>query len=377
MKTHLRTSCCVLTAAVAALVLPSDAQSQGIRYTEETHVEFAGMMGTMMSAFGDQDPMETTTWMQDGLLRTDDGTTSTIVNLAEGSYTFIDHETRTFFRATFEEMMAGLENMADGTLQGAPPAGDEAPAEDEMPPEEEEPRVEAEFDFDADRTGERRTFGDYEAERVILTMTVEFLAEDEEGDMQEAGDMVMVNDMWISAEFPTGAEFLEGEGAEWVEDMQASSEDTMGRIMEANPQVGVAMERMQEEMEGLEGTTLESLAYVVLVTPGRELDRDAVLALNEQPLSEGLGSVVGDAAGAAARDAAADAARSAVGRIGGLFGRRNDEEEEPEPEVPAQSVLTRATTRITGVETGLFPAEVFQVDPSYTEQRPAWMGGGD
>ena len=45
--------------------------------------------------------------------------------------------------------------------------------------------------------------------------------------------------------------------------------------------------------------------------------------------------------------------------------------------LPAQSVMTRTTTVLTGIETGPLPAEVFQVDPGYTEQRPPWIAGGD
>ena len=56
-----------------------------------------------------------------------------IVDVAEGSYTFVDHENRTFFRTTFEEMMAGLENMAEGALEDAPPVDDEEPADQDEP----------------------------------------------------------------------------------------------------------------------------------------------------------------------------------------------------------------------------------------------------
>ncbi len=362
---------------VALVVLPSATvgQTPGVHYTSTSRVEFAGAIGTMMGAFGGGDPTESETWMQGGTIRTDDGATSTVTNLLEGWYLMIDHDTRSYFRTTFADMMAFADS-ATAAAAGQMPATQPSAAGDA-----EDPGVEAEFSFDADRTGERKSIGGYEAERVILTMNVEFSAEDEEGAMQEAGDMVMVTELWITDSFPSAdaelAEAFADLDEEWLEGMNERGTGAMDQIMATNPQLGTAMQRMQEEMDGLDGTTLESTAYVVLLAPGNELDRDAVFALSGQPLSEGLGSVAGRAAGSAAQDAAVDAARSAAGRLGGLFGRKKSEPEEPaEPEMPTQSVMARITTMVTSIEAGPFDAQVFQVDPSYTERPAPWAGGG-
>jgi hypothetical protein len=340
-------------------------------------MEFAGTLGTMLGALGASDPVESETWMQEGMMRTDDGTSSTVTNIIDGTYLVIDHEERTYFRSTFAEMM-DMANQATAEVEGAigadPMADEPSPSDD---PASDEPRVEADFSFDADRTGDRKAFGEWEAERLILTMNVEFTAEDEDGAMQEAGDMVMVTELWISEDFPTAAalwgDALADGDLAWVEAMGERDTSGMDQIMATNPQLGTAMERMEEEMEGLDGTTLESTAYVVMVAPGQELDRDAVLAMTGQPLSEGMGTVAGRAAGNAARDAAADAARSAAGRLGGLFGRKQEEPEEPE--LPAQSIMTRVTTLVTSVEAGPFAPEVFEADPSYTEVPAPWLAG--
>jgi len=368
-----------LLLATTLVLLPSSARGQmrGVHYTSTTTMEYAGTLGTMMGAFGASDPTESETWMQEGMMRNDDGTSSTVTNLLDGSYLVIDHEERTYFRSSFAEMLDMANQMsADvaGDMGTNPPAGAPASSGD---PASEEPQVEADFSFDADRTGDRKAFGEWEAERVILTMNIEFTAEDEDGAMQEAGDMVMVTELWISEDFPTaealmGDALAEGDLA-WVGAMGERDTSGMDQIMAANPQLGTALERMEEEMDGLDGTTLESTAYVVIVAPGQELDRDAVLAMTGQPISEGMGAVAGRAAGNAARDAAADAARSAAGRLGGLFGRKKEEPEEPE--VPAQSIMTRITTTVTSIEAGPFAAEVFEVDPSYTEVPAPWVAG--
>jgi hypothetical protein len=336
-------------------------------------MEYAGTLGTMMGVLGASDPTESATWMQDGKIRTDDGTSSTVTNLLDGTYLVIDHETRTYFRGSFADMMAMANQMPEDLAGdvGASPTGEVPAAGDD--PASDEPRVEAEFSFDADRTGDRKSFGAWEAERLILTMNIEFTEVDEGGAMQEAGDMVMITELWISEDFPAAEAGAEGDMA-WVEAMSDRGTSEMDQIMAANPQLGTALERMEEEMEGLDGTTLESTAYVVVVAPGQELDRDAVLAMAGQPLSEGMGTVAGRAAGNAARDAAADAARSAAGRLGGLFGRKK--EEPKEPEIPAQSILTRITTRVTEIEAGPFAPEVFEVDPTYTEGPAPWVAGG-
>lgn len=371
----------LLTALAAAgpLALPVavSAQNPGVTWQTETRFEFAGAMGTLMGAFGGQEPQVSQTWMLDGVHRTDDGETGTILRVGEGSYTHIDHGARSWFTVTFEEMMAAAEQaMAEAaTGAGGAPAGGTPGAADP-----DQPEIQADFRFEVDRRGDRRDFGEWEAERVVLTMYMEMRAETEEGDMQDAGEIVLVNDMWLSRDFPSEdalmADAMSGAGGEWVEQMRASSQDMVAQVTAANPRVGAALERMQEEMEGLEGVAMESHAYVVSALPGAEWDTDEVLALNDAPLSEGLGSVMGDAAGAAARDAAADAARSAMGRLGGLFGGGDDEDDEPEePAPPSWSVLTRVTTRLIDARMGSFGPEVFEIDSSYTERRPDWLGG--
>lgn len=368
--------------ALAAAVLPTlpqpaSAQNPGVTWQTETRFEFAGAMGTLMGAFGGQEPQIRQTWMLDGVHRTDDGETGSILRAADGTYTSIDHGARTWFTMTFEEMMAAAEQaMAEATAgaSGAPGGGATGSADPDQP------EIQADFRFDVDRRGDRRDFGEWEAERVVLTMYMEMRAETDEGEMQDAGEIVLVNDLWLSRDFPSEdalmAEAMSGAGGAWIEQMRASGRDMVAQVTAANPRVGAALERMQEEMEGLEGVAMESHAYVVSALPGAEWETDEVLALNDAPLSEGLGSVMGDAAGDAARDAAADAARSAMGRFGGLFGGGDDEEEEPEePAPPAWSVLTRVTTRLIDARIGSFGAEVFEIDSSYTERRPDWLGG--
>lgn len=380
MRTLCRSIPLALAVTLAVLPTSTRAQARGVHYTSATTMEYAGALGTMMGAFGAEDPTESATWMQEGLMRTDDGRTSHVTNLLDGTFLVIDHEDRTYFRSSFAEMMEWANQMSSemaGDIEagsGAAPSGAPASSGDAA---SDDPRVEADFSFDADRTGDRRSFGEWEAERLVLTMNVEFTAEDDDGAMQDAGDMVMVTELWISEDFPSASELMGDALAQgdmpWLTTMN-ERDSAMEQIMAANPQVGTAMARMQEEMDGLEGTTLESTAYVVVVAPGQELDRDAVLAMTGQPLSEGMGAVAGRAAGNAARDAAADAARNAAGRLGGLFGRRQEEPEEPE--VPAQSIMTRITTRVVDIETGPFAAEVFEVDPTYTERPAPWATGG-
>ena len=78
-------------------------------------------------------------------------------------------------------------------------------------------------------------------------------------------------------------------------------------------------------------------------------------------------------------DAAKEAAGGAMGRrLGGLFGRRNKEEEKPEaPAGPtAQSITMRTISTIGEIETGSLPDDLFQPPPDYTERQPDWVKGG-
>ena len=64
--------------------------------------------------------------------------------------------------------------------------------------------------------------------------------------------------------------------------------------------------------------------------------------------------------------------------MGGILGRRNREEEEPEaPAGPTtQTITMRSVSTIEEIETGSLSDDLFRPPPEYTERQPEWMRGG-
>lgn len=353
---------------------PGATAAQDLRYRTVSDVEFAGMMGTMMRLSGESaDPDTSTTWVKGSLIRQDDGTSTTITDLSTMEMTMIDHEESTWWTMSLADMMASAqESMAEmeAEMEAQREAGEEAP--------------ELKTSFDVDRTDERRTINGFEAERVILTMEVEQeveaeAPEDPESDpgaaMMGAGTMTWVSELWVSPDVPTWRIVRDamGEDAGSIFESDAS----MGSMMAANPQMQAAAEEMAEEMEGMEGETVRSSTYMVLVTTGNDFDREAVLAMGDEPLPQGpsLSDLMASAAAEAGRNAAMDAAKSRLGRLGGLFGGGDDEEDEEEaPEAPKQVVLMRMVTEIVDVEEVSLDPSDFQPPAGYTRVEGPSMG---
>jgi len=333
-----------------ALLTPLPASAQALTWTTVSSMEMAGVMGSMMSMFSDMDePTTETVWVGEGMMRTDSEESSTIMNLAEGRMIQIDHDARTWFAVEFGDMEAMSERMrADAAAEmesGDPEAG-------EMP--------EFEGEFDVERTGVTREVGGYDAEQVLMTLTMEARDEEQEGEPL-AGRMVLLTEMWMSEELashPAFAEMREG-AMEFARGGMSSGE--FGP-MAADPRMADAMERMQEEFEGLDGMAVRTTSLFLLLPGELEFDREAAVASLEEELS-GDGPSLADLAGAGA-------ARSA---LGGLFGRR-DEPEEPEV---GQQPLMRMVQEVRDVRSVDLDPTLFQPPADYREVESPWGGVPD
>jgi hypothetical protein len=131
--------------------------------------------------------------------------------------------------------------------------------------------------------------------------------------------------------------------------------------------IRLALEESATSVEDVGGHALLNRTSLVLVAPGAELDRAAVLAAYDQ----GLGPDVKGAAANVAREAAGDAVRGALGRFG--LGKKEEPVEEVEP---TQAIVMRLTDRVTSVEQGGLPPATFLPPSGYQERTPEWLAGG-
>lgn len=372
-----RTLVALLALVPVGLALPSATEAQDVRYRTVTTTEYAGLMGSMMQIAGEgMGPDTTTTWIKGAMRREDqaDGKASWIIDLESMDMTRWDHEDESYWILNFQEFMQS----ADSSL---------AEARGEMTEEDRE-RMEAaeaslEPSLEVDRTGETRTLNGWEAERVIMTLTLaaaensvseEEMEEDPMAAMMGQSSIVMLSDLWISDDLPGYAQMREALGDE-AQDF-ATGSGGMESLAAGLPQMAALAEELKEEMEGLEGDAVLSTVYTVMVPATATLDRDSILAMGDEPLPRGpdLSELMAQAMGNAGEDAAMDAVSDALGGLGGLLGRGRDEEEPEEIQVTsaaAPTVMMRIVTEIIDVERPSLSATDFQPPAGYRErERP-------
>lgn len=362
----------ILALTVITILTPSLAFAQDVSYTTLTKGEFAGTLGTMMKLVpGAGDPIVQKTFIKGSLMRTDDEDTSTIMDMGEGRYTYLDHPSKTYFSMTLAEMQLQAQAGLAEAMDARPTAESEAA---DTPPED---SVTFDVKLTTDRTGRKQDFGGYSAEQVLMTVEVVpkvtgAKATSANDEPTEAGTLVLLTELWLSNDFP-GQEALQEAETQMGRELMESEEGTaLAQAFASDPKMGEAFKKSAEEMKGMGGTAVKTVSYFVMVAPGAEFDPDPVLAVADQPLSEGMGSAVAGAA----TEGAKGALRGALSRrTGGLLGRRN---QEPEPEAagPTQAIVMRVTSTVEDVSTGSLSEDLFKPPVGYTEQQPDWIKGG-
>jgi hypothetical protein len=368
-RTH-TTSTASLASVLALLllgVLP--VRAQDVTYTTVSRAEFGGALGTMMRMVpGAQDPSRETTHIKGSFMRTDDEDSSTILDMAAGRFTELDHKAKTFFSFTFADMAAQVQ--AAGAEMKA--------AQAERPADEPQPEVEFETKLTVDRTGKTQRMNGYTAEQVLMIIEIIPKVAPEEGAEKEAaGTMVLFSDLWMSKDFP-GYEAYKKATEELARSAGASADvagmgDALQQAFASDPRMKEAFEKSAEEMKGMEGLAVRTVTSFFMVPTGVPFDREAALASAGQPLAQGPD--LGGAAAAGAREAA----RSAVSNItGGLLGRRRQQPQPQEEAAPParQAAITRITATIEDVKTGSLSDDLFRAPPDYKEVKPDWMKGG-
>jgi len=362
----------VTALCLAGALGESEAAGQDLTYTSVTRGEFGGGLGTLMRLVPDaQEPTRETVYLKGSLMRTDEGSTSTILDLGEGRFTHLDHEARTFYSFTMAEMQ---ERMAAAVEEARGAEAAESPERQGA----QEPEVTYDVRFSIDRTGQRMSFEGYSAEQVLMVVEVIPRSTDPDAAQEEPGSMVLLSDLWMSTDFPGLAAIREAQAKAAAESMgtgEGGFAAAMQQAFASDPRMQEAFERNAEELQGLDGLAVKTVSYFLLLAPGAELDRAAVLAAADQPLGPGVGEAAAGAAAAGAREAARGAVR---GLTRGILGRRQQEEAPPQAEAaPSQSIVLRTTSLVEGVSTGTLSEDLFRPPAGYTEKRPDWGGSSE
>ena len=111
--------------AVAILLLtcfPFQAlEAQDLSYTTVTRAEFGGPMGMMMQMMPEAGKeTRQTVHIKGSLMRTDEEDTSSIVDMAQGSYTFLQHPDRTYYTFTLADFQSQMSEAQERMAQENP-----------------------------------------------------------------------------------------------------------------------------------------------------------------------------------------------------------------------------------------------------------------
>jgi hypothetical protein len=337
------------------LATPMRSAAQDVKYTSITRGEFGGALGRMMKLFGGNKEMTEVTYLKGAKQRTDEEKTSTVLDIQGRSFTWMDHDSKTYTTMTFDQAAARAQaamKEANDSLKAA--------KEHEAPKEEEPPKYRYEVHFSSDRPGKTATFAGYDAEQAFFTVQIDAIPirqpdETEEQAQQRGGTLVFLSEMWLSTSFP-GWKAKQAQAKMWAEALQTTEMPSkeMSQAYNFDPRIKQGFEKLAEETKDLQGEALRSVTYVVSVPYGATFDRDQVLKDANKSLSSDVAS--------GAKNAAAGAVS---GIAGGLFGKKKAAAEPPKP---TQATIMRLTSEVKDCSTAPLAESVFAVPAGYAER---------
>jgi hypothetical protein len=286
----------VVACALGAVAAPAFAE---VKTRDKTQVKFEGMLGRMFNLFGGKgakEGIESRTAVKGARKATVNDNTGQIVDLAEEKVYDLDFKKKQYTVTTFEELRRRMRESEERAKKEAEkePGGQKS--------EPQQPTKEYEIDFDVKDTGQKKQIAGYDAKNTVVTITVR-----EKGrTLDEAGGMVMTNDMWLGPQVPQMKEFSDFDIRYWKQlqgpQAEAMSAEQMAAVLAMFPMVGKAMERMQKGGDKVSGTALETTTTFESV-----MSKDQLTQAQAQQQSGGSGG----------------------GGIGGMLAKKIVKKEEP------------------------------------------------
>jgi hypothetical protein len=316
-------------ARIAIVALPLMTLATAPAYAEvktrdKTQVKFEGMLGRMFNLFGGKsakEGVEGRTAVKGNRKATMNDSGGTIVDLSEEKIYDIDVKKKQYTVTTFEELRRRMREAQEKAKQQV---DREEPRQKQEDPQK--PTKEYEVDFDVKDTGQKKQIAGYDAKNTVVTITVR-----EKGrTLDEAGGVVMTNDMWLGPAIPQLKELYEFD-IKYAKQLQgpeaaAISAEQMAAMLAMFPLIGKATERMQKDAGKLAGTPLETTTTFEAVR-----SKDQLIEAQES-----------------------SAKSSSGGGIGGLLAKKMIKKEEPK----ARTIIATTHHEVLEVAMSVAPADL-------------------
>ncbi len=246
---------------VAALLcspLSADVQTR-----EKTLVKFEGMFGRVVGLFGGKAAKEgvvSTSAVKGDRKSSMSDNSGQIIDLAEEKIYDVDLKKKEYKVTTFEAMRQRIKEAREQAEKDAKEqAGKEQEQQQEQQKEKQEPVKEWELDFDAKETGQKKQIAGYDARQVIMTVTLR-----EKGKpIDESGGVIMTSDTWFGPNIPALKELIAFDMRYYKklygEESTVLAAEQMAMVMAMYPMLKQASDRLKQEGNKLDGTSLASI----------------------------------------------------------------------------------------------------------------------
>lgn len=246
---------------VAALLcspLSADVQTR-----EKTLVKFEGMFGRVVGLFGGKAAKEgvvSTSAVKGDRKSSMSDNSGLIIDLAEEKIYDVDLKKKEYKVTTFEAMRQRIKEAREQAEKDAKEqAGKEQEQQQEQQKEKQEPVKEWELDFDAKETGQKKQIAGYDARQVIMTVTLR-----EKGKpIDESGGVIMTSDTWFGPNIPALKELIAFDMRYYKklygEESTVLAAEQMAMVMAMYPMLKQASDRLKQEGNKLDGTSLASI----------------------------------------------------------------------------------------------------------------------
>lgn len=300
----MKTPCFAILAG--SLLLPSFALAD-VSYQETTKITGGSMMGMakMAGAFSSQakqalEPTTTTVMIHGSRMVRSNSHSTDIIDLDAQTITTIDHDKRSYYVMTFQQMQQAMANAA-AKAKGSQPASTNG--------------SQLTFDAHISSTGATRQLDGETAHETLLTITM--LANT--GDPSAKGGMAATSEMWLIKDAPGMAElrrFNERMVKELNTDMAASA---MSSLLAAEPGGAQALAELKKEAVKVSGLPVLQVTRVGMSLNGQPLAAPSVAPL-PQSQDQNHGSTAGEMGKEVATGTATQEAGSQLSKLG-TFGR--------------------------------------------------------
>lgn len=286
-RTNPLASSLLLITVISAVLLSSVAtlNAQHVQYKTKSKMDLKAL--GFFARFLDSEMVEEVS-ISGNIKRVNRKNSSTITNLDTEQIINLDHKRKEYSIVTFDDMIAMFKDAAEyGEIQI-----EEARADIES--NEDAPEYKVNFDLRVEDTGKSKKIDGKKAFQKVLIIETLFEPEDEAAaDTLPSTALYAVNDLWLSDDVPemkVNGDFNRRMGEIMQEQFsQMNMSNIVSALMKSDPRVSDAMDKAQEAIDELSGTTLLSTLHLVTVPPDMDLDLALALGEKKKPKKKGGG----------------------------------------------------------------------------------------